>query len=411
MVDGDFDIKYCLRKELGIKGTGLPEYFSKVFDIRNEFLRKCATKPESLMHMLKYLGIWKDCPTAIDCCLAISRIVEKLVYDGHVFSVPELISTYDPLDKQFTSCIRIENIPENALKSDILNLFTGYEVMSSNIIICAHPFDSSYKLAFVLFANVNEAISILDLNNMVIFNTKLNILPSHKIEMERYFYKDMKSTGMDKEYPLFNLDEKYKVGYQKKGYSDTHTKNARVNQDRYFIKVKNIPVSTKSDDLRSFFYGISIINTKISNDENGETYAFVEVASENDVNIALERQISPFGTKKLDISRVTKDGELLSHSERQKKESQLPIKLKPNAAPGTLVLLRGLPYSCTKDEIVSFFSGYKIVSDSIQIIYNDSRASGEAYAAFVNAEEASRALRERYHAYIGSRYIDLILVN
>jgi len=73
--------------------------------------------------------------------------------------------------------------------------------------------------------------------------------------------------------------------------------------------------------------------------------------------------------------------------------------------------MRGLPFSATKEEIVSFFSGYNIVPESIVLTFrNDGRATGEGYIGFATPDD-SKAAMSLHRNTMGSRYIELFISN
>jgi heterogeneous nuclear ribonucleoprotein F/H len=81
--------------------------------------------------------------------------------------------------------------------------------------------------------------------------------------------------------------------------------------------------------------------------------------------------------------------------------------------PHTGVLkMRGLPFSATKDDIISFFDDESLgvpplVHDSIHIVTSlDGRPSGVAFAEFASPEDAKAAMRKD-RSSMGSRYVEL----
>lgn len=78
---------------------------------------------------------------------------------------------------------------------------------------------------------------------------------------------------------------------------------------------------------------------------------------------------------------------------------------------GGNVKMRGLPYHATVGDVASFFNGYDVMRNSIVLgSTSDGRPSGEAWVQFGSAEEASRAVRDRNRAHMGSRYVELFMV-
>mmetsp|Transcript_17406 Transcript_17406/g.20892 ORF Transcript_17406/g.20892 Transcript_17406/m.20892 type:complete len:306 (+) Transcript_17406:218-1135(+) len=87
---------------------------------------------------------------------------------------------------------------------------------------------------------------------------------------------------------------------------------------------------------------------------------------------------------------------------------------------GLALLLRGLPFACSKDDIVNFFDVTgELGSDPLPIqpitherivhpvLGRDGRSKGMAYVIFNNPEEVQQAMK-RDRKVIGSRYIELL---
>jgi hypothetical protein len=79
---------------------------------------------------------------------------------------------------------------------------------------------------------------------------------------------------------------------------------------------------------------------------------------------------------------------------------------------GTVVSMRGLPYSVSEAQISEFFSTYDLSPSSLVLTTTeDGRPSGDGFVAFINAEQASQAVRAQSGKYIGARYVELSVVN
>eukprot|EP00177_Eucheuma_denticulatum_P006848 GFKZ01012467.1.p1 GENE.GFKZ01012467.1~~GFKZ01012467.1.p1 ORF type:complete len:702 (+),score=97.96 GFKZ01012467.1:322-2427(+) len=74
---------------------------------------------------------------------------------------------------------------------------------------------------------------------------------------------------------------------------------------------------------------------------------------------------------------------------------------------GGIVRLRGLPWSCTEDDIVEFFRGLTIVPAGIQFVRNSQgKATGEAFVQ-LDSPEAVQAALTRHKEMMGRRYIEV----
>ncbi|KFW78553.1 Heterogeneous nuclear ribonucleoprotein H, partial [Manacus vitellinus] len=79
----------------------------------------------------------------------------------------------------------------------------------------------------------------------------------------------------------------------------------------------------------------------------------------------------------------------------------------PDTANDGFVRLRGLPFGCSKEEIVQFFSGLEIVPNGITLPVDfQGRSTGEAFVQFASQEIAEKALK-KHKERIGHRYIEI----
>ncbi|XP_041956682.1 G-rich sequence factor 1 [Alosa sapidissima] len=87
-----------------------------------------------------------------------------------------------------------------------------------------------------------------------------------------------------------------------------------------------------------------------------------------------------------------------------------------NAQPGTkdvfIVRIKGLPWSCKKEDLLEFFSECRIREGAKGIHFmhlKDGRPNGQAFMEMETEEDVSKAL-ERHRQYLGPRYIEVFEV-
>ncbi|KAM6931349.1 G-rich sequence factor 1 [Xenentodon cancila] len=173
-------------------------------------------------------------------------------------------------------------------------------------------------------------------------------------------------------------------------------------KDVHIVHVKGLPWSCKTQDILQFFSECRIHNGEqgihLTVDRQGRPSgrAFIEMENEEDVSKALEKHRQYLGPRYIEVSEVTN-----SNAEAiLKKVAQRP-------GDGGVVRLRGLPFSCTEDEIVHFFSGLDVLQNGVTIVRDAlGRSSGEAFVQFSSQEEADQAL-QKDRALIGHRYIEV----
>lgn len=169
----------------------------------------------------------------------------------------------------------------------------------------------------------------------------------------------------------------------------------------YIVQVKGLPWSCTTQDLLHFFAECRIREGErgihLSVDQLGRAsgQAFIEMEHEEDVSKALEKHRQYLGPRYIEVSEVTN-----SEAESILKKSVQP----PSDG---VVMLRGIPFTCTENDIIHFFSGLDIVQNGITIVTDSrGRKSGEAFVQFTSQEEADEAL-QRDRDLIGSRYIEV----
>ncbi|NWU26740.1 GRSF1 factor, partial [Dyaphorophyia castanea] len=169
----------------------------------------------------------------------------------------------------------------------------------------------------------------------------------------------------------------------------------------YLVRAQGFPFSCTEEDVVTFFD-----SCRIRNGENGIHFllnrdgrrrgdALIELESKADVQKALEKNLRYMGPRYVKVFEVhDSDVEGLMRSLRD--ESQ--------AMNDGVVLLRGLPFTSTEEDIADFFSGLKITD--IVFIYRGDRRTGEAFVQFAAPEMAAKALL-RHREYMGNRYIEV----
>ncbi|KAM9360997.1 G-rich sequence factor 1 [Symphorus nematophorus] len=170
----------------------------------------------------------------------------------------------------------------------------------------------------------------------------------------------------------------------------------------YVIQVKGLPWSCSAEDLLQFFSecrirdGVKGIHLTVNWRGRPSGRAFIEMEHEEDVRKALEKHRQYLGPRYVEVYEVTNSDA----------EAILKKAVQTQADDG-VVLLRGLPFTCTEADIVQFFSGLDIVENGVTIVTDHAgRNSGQAFVQFSCQEAADEAL-QRDREVIGNRYIEV----
>ena len=71
------------------------------------------------------------------------------------------------------------------------------------------------------------------------------------------------------------------------------------------------------------------------------------------------------------------------------------------------LMMRGIPFRSTVDEIIGFFDGFEVKEEGITIEEMNGRRTGSVLVIFENTEKAQEAKEKLQKADLGGRYIDL----
>ncbi|XP_053559319.1 G-rich sequence factor 1 [Bombina bombina] len=189
----------------------------------------------------------------------------------------------------------------------------------------------------------------------------------------------------------------------------------------FIVRVRGLPWSCTADDVLNFFGECNVRNGAegvhfiFNRDGKPRGDAVIEFESAEDVQKAVEQHKKYMGQRYVEVfemnqkeaeSLLTRMHAALSPTRPAALSQSAPSSMSSPASDG-IVRLRGLPYSCSEQDILNFFSGLEIADEGITFILDQrGRKSGEAFVQFVSQENADQALL-KHKQEIGSRYIEI----
>uniref|UniRef100_A0A8C5QBN5 RRM domain-containing protein n=1 Tax=Leptobrachium leishanense TaxID=445787 RepID=A0A8C5QBN5_9ANUR len=175
--------------------------------------------------------------------------------------------------------------------------------------------------------------------------------------------------------------------------------------DGYVVKIRGLPWSCSQGEIEGFFTESKILNASLgvhfiyTREGRPSGEAFVEFETEDDQKLALKKDRDTMGHRYVEVfkSNSVEMDWVLKHTGPNS----------PDTANDGFVRLRGLPFGCSKEEIVQFFAGLEIVPNGITLPVDfQGRSTGEAFVQFASQEIAEKALK-KHKERIGHRYIEI----
>lgn len=214
----------------------------------------------------------------------------------------------------------------------------------------------------------------------------------------------------------------FAVSSSASGYQQAFDYDSRFQPSAFpVVRLRGLPFDCTEVDIYKFFAGLDIVDIFLVNKDgrfSGE--AFVVFAGHMQVEYALQRDRQNMGRRYVEVFSCKKQDYYQAIATEMKEEGyESDYRPSPPSRPKRaqnkdqleyteILKMRGLPYRCTKSDILKFFGKeFNLTDDKINITYRrDGKATGDAFVEFASVEEAKKAMCKD-NEVIGSRYIEL----
>jgi heterogeneous nuclear ribonucleoprotein F/H len=274
--------------------------------------------------------------------------------------------------------VRVKNLPPNCDKNKIIEFFTTIPIAYANIALVFDQTGRFIQEAILALSNMNDQIEARAQSGRYIFNYQIDVQEALPAEWE---------TAQQSQ-RVFSKDEKI------------------------LVRMRGLPFNVRKDEVLMFFqdYQVmpdSVIIGEMSNGKKtgegviifkNESEATRAVADKNGANIGkrwIELYLHPYSHFH-SFFQAQHHEEFVVLSKYINEENR-------NRA----VRLRGLPFNCSKKDVMMFFKQFGVTENDVIIEVKESRATGRALVFLSDSMAAMRAAQVLDKEYIGNRYIEL----
>ncbi|CAF1214398.1 unnamed protein product [Rotaria magnacalcarata] len=204
--------------------------------------------------------------------------------------------------------------------------------------------------------------------------------------------------------------------------------NGSYGNTSFVVRLRGLPWNTTQTEVQNFLQGCNVRQTNfVTNDQGRATgECFVVLESNEDVDNAKSfhqknigsRYIEVFESNADEMTQTTKNNTTATTNNNNNNNNNNNANSNLNTTNQNsennssntdnwrepVIRLRGLPYNSSKEDVTRFFDGLDIAQNGVHI--SSSKPAGEAFVAFVNMDNALRAL-EFNRMNMGHRYIEV----
>uniref|UniRef100_A0A8C6V5B7 Epithelial splicing regulatory protein 1 n=1 Tax=Neogobius melanostomus TaxID=47308 RepID=A0A8C6V5B7_9GOBI len=422
--DGQLHIRQVIHPEAASKSILVPDCFYSFYDIRKEFKTHF---PASDLKALN-VHIMAECILAVFLLLespnflqTMASIVLALLSDPfcHAFSNPEKVhdkfesGTCSKMEKvSDNTVIRARGLPWQSSDQDIARFFRGLNIAKGGAALCLNAQGRRNGEALVRFVSEEHR----DL-----------ALQRHKHHMGNRYIEVYKATG----------DDFLKIA----GGTSSEVAIFLSRDDQIIVRMRGLPFTATHEQVLAFFSPTDGLKETcpVSGGRDGILFvrypdgrptgdAFVLFACEEHAQSALKKHKEILGRRYIELFKSTA-AEVQQVLNRYSSAPLIPVAPAPLVSvlpsmpllppPGTMrdcLRLRGLPYTASIDDILSFLGEFlhDIRPHGVHMVLNQQgRPSGDCFIQMTSAERALMAA-QRLHKQVmssqrgvHSRYVEV----
>ncbi|XP_061189659.1 probable RNA-binding protein 19 isoform X2 [Saccostrea echinata] len=193
-------------------------------------------------------------------------------------------------------------------------------------------------------------------------------------------------------------------------------------EEKYMLKMRNLPVSSGEKAIKEFFKPINIKDIRLpqNNQKKPIGVAYVDFSSEKDLNDAMRRNKNYIKSKRVYLKKCEKgDVTQLKDEEKEKQNNDTQSANKKrweeheaqmdSVAETGRLFVRNLPYSCTQEDLEELFGKFGPLAEvHLSIDTVTKKIRGYAFILFMMPEHAVRAYEQLDGSVFKGRMLHII---
>ncbi|KAI5136953.1 epithelial splicing regulatory protein 2 isoform X1 [Manis pentadactyla] len=411
--DGQQLLRQVLHPEASRKNLVLPDTFFSFYDLRREFhVQHPSARPArdlTVATMAQDLGLETDATEDDFGVWEVKTMVAVILHllegpSGQLFLKPEVVkrkyesgpcSKADAVDSE--TVVRARGLPWQSSDQDVARFFKGLNIARGGVALCLNAQGRRNGEALIHFVDSEQR----DL-----------ALQRHKHHMGVRYIEVYKATG----------EEFVKIA----GGTSLEVARFLSREDQVILRLRGLPFSAGPADVLGFLGpecpvtggadGLLFVRHP---DGRPTGDAFALFACEELAQAALRRHKGMLGKRYIELFRSTA-AEVQQVLNRYASSPLLPTLTAPllpipfPLAAGTgrdCVRLRGLPYTATIEDILSFLgeAATDIRPHGVHMVLNQQgRPSGDAFIQMTSAERALAAAQRCHKKVMKERYVEVV---
>ncbi|XP_069900412.1 epithelial splicing regulatory protein 2 isoform X5 [Globicephala melas] len=436
--DGQQLLRQVLHPEASRKNLALPDTFFSFYDLRREFhVQHPSTHPArdlTVATMAQDLGLETDATEDDFGVWEVKTMVAVILHlldgpSGQLFSKPEVVKQKyetgpckaDVVDSE--TVVRARGLPWQSSDQDVARFFTGLNIARGGVALCLNAQGRRNGEALIRFVDSEQrdlalqrhkhhmGVRYIEVGLWAWERSRAELRPG-KHETHGLFPQVYKATG----------EEFVKIA----GGTSLEVARFLSREDQVILRLRGLPFSAGPADVLGFLGpecpvtggadGLLFVRHP---DGRPTGDAFALFACEELAQAALRRHKGTLGKRYIELFRSTA-AEVQQVLNRYASSPLLPTLTAPllpipfPLAAGTgrdCVRLRGLPYTATIEDILSFLgeAAADIRPHGVHMVLNQQgRPSGDAFIQMTSAERALAAAQRCHKKAMKERYVEVV---